>query len=121
MSRPLFRGLRPPRAPGELRARVLAACADAASAESADGLLDRLWQSRVARRAWLAAVVVLVLANLAVRRPPLDGGRRGAAPVAASVELRHEIGLSPWWWPGAGGATWAELGAAEGWPGLEID
>ena len=115
-----FTSLRPPRAPAELRGRVLAACREAA-AEKAQGLLDRIWQSRQMRRAWLVVVIVLWLANLAVLPSPDGGGEPRVSTVAARAELAEELGLARWWWPAAGSTRWADIGPAGSWSALEID
>jgi hypothetical protein len=93
-----FSSLRPPRAPAELRSRVLAALSEVALTEEGEGLLDRLWQSRRARLAWLVVMVVLAMANLAVWQPPVVRGGTRASSVAVDAELREEVGLPGWWW-----------------------
>lgn len=85
MSGPPFSGLRPPPAPAGLRERVLAAWAEA-HAGGPPALLDRLWWSRRARRAWLLAVAALICANLVVLAPR-DQGRIGRGPAVAPPQL----------------------------------
>ncbi len=58
----LFAGLRPPRPGDAVRERVLAAAARVAA--PAPGWIDRLWESREARRAWRIAAVLLLGAHL---------------------------------------------------------
>lgn len=117
MSEVPFSGLRPPRAPAELRGRVLAACAETAARGESDGFLDLLWRSRGARWAWLILVATLLSANLVALRPPAgdSAARRGrlAAGFAASLD-----DAMPGWWRARGLApTWADLGPAPGPPG----
>lgn len=69
-----LRGLRPPPPPVALRTATLAA-AELARAAGAPppvrpALIDRLWESRPLRWAWLAAVAALLAGHLALRPPP---------------------------------------------------
>lgn len=109
MSGAPFSGLRPPRAPAELRERVLAACAAAAPAGAPPALLDRLWWSRRARRAWLLAVAALICANLVVLAPR-DRGHTRRAPALAPLPL--DLGLR--WQAPAPGPVWAQHLAGNG-------
>lgn len=115
-----FSSLRPPRAPAELRGRVLAACREAA-AEVAEPLLDRLWRSRPLRRAWLVTVAALAMANLAVLPASPDRGAIRSSAGVAQSRLSEELGLQRWWWASGGPTTWSDLGPAGDWPGLELD
>ena len=121
MSRSPFTRLRPPRVPAELRDRVLTACREAAAAEGSERLLDRLWRSHWARRAWLVCVAVLILGNLAVlRSQTVRGGARISSP-STPAELWEEVGLPRRWQPRTRHATWADRGLADDWSNLEIE
>lgn len=89
MTRSAFTGMRPPRAPRELRSRVFAACARVG--EPGRHPLDRVWDSTVARWAW-ALSVFLLIAALAARAPEPPTRQ-------ASDEFLTEIGEPG---PGAG-------------------
>lgn len=104
-----FSGLRPPRAPAELRERVLAACAAEAPAGVPPSLLDRLWWSRRARRAWLLALAALICANLVVLAPR-DRGRIRRAPAV----VPRQLDLALRWQAPAPGPVWAEHLAGSG-------
>lgn len=78
----LLRGLKPTGAPADLRARVLDAARAAALAPEAPrrSWVDRLWESRHARRAWAACVTLLVLGHWA-----LSLARAPAGPSAPEI------------------------------------
>lgn len=76
-----FPGLEPPEPDPRLRSRVLRAAWQAA-AEARTGalarLVDRLWENRALRLAWLTAVVALLLLNATFDTGTIGGN--GAAP-----------------------------------------
>jgi hypothetical protein len=79
-SRP-FRGLRAPRAPEALRERALDAARRAMDAPPAT-LWERAWESRAARLAWAASVLLLLGGHAALSLWP-----RGAAARAGDSPL----------------------------------
>jgi hypothetical protein len=78
-----FPRLRPPKAPKALKERVLRAAGEVpVSATEPLGIIDRIWESRAWRWAWVGAVAALLCAHVvllgAESRPPVaadDGGR----------------------------------------------
>ena len=63
-----LRGLRPPRAPLELALRIRSG-ARQAKPESPGNWVDRLWENRRLRLAWLITIGVLLALDLALSRP----------------------------------------------------
>ena len=59
----LIEGLEPPRAPTDLRTRVLAAARERLETESPD-VWSRIWDHRGIRLAWAATVVLLLAGNV---------------------------------------------------------
>jgi hypothetical protein len=89
-------GLRPPGAPPELKARVLAAARQAVTAGDEPSLWDVLWESRPARAGWAAASLALILGHLLL--PPLVGRAVPGVPeqggtAAIPPELEEELEL----------------------------
>ncbi len=122
MSAAPFRGLRPPLPPAELRGRVLAACHAVLAAEARPDLVDRLWLSRAARAAWLAAVLVLLAANLMVAWTPAGGDGELRGTPSAYRWASEEVDLRPLpWRPRPERSTWATFrhGARPPLPELE--
>lgn len=58
-----FRGMRPPRAPSDLRQRVLRAATDTLELEPSQTIWDRMWESRMVGRSWATATLGLLLAH----------------------------------------------------------
>ena len=74
-------GLRVPRAPSELRERVLRA---AGRVEGSRGIWDRLWESRPLRLAWAVTTIGLLLANAALSLAP------GPSPQTNRASMREQ-------------------------------
>ena len=79
-----FAGLRPPGAPAGLKNRVLERCAQIQS-DGDQHLLDRLWENRPARLAWLASVVLLTALLAARTLPGPPAQRSEPSPLAATL------------------------------------
>ena len=84
--RDLFRGQRVPRAPAELRQRVLRAATDAMTPDEPQSIWDRIWESRALGRSWATVTLGLLVAHAALAlvsdSPDSTGDLR-------SVERRH--------------------------------
>ena len=75
----IFGALRAPRAPEELKNRVLNAAATALDERSERTLWEVLWESRAARLAWAGATLVLIVAHVGLSLP---WGSRPSCPPA---------------------------------------
>lgn len=72
-----FAGLRPVPPPGELRGRVLIAATHArAEARERAHWIDRVWESRMLRLIWSAALFGALFGHLAVERAAESAARR---------------------------------------------
>jgi hypothetical protein len=88
---PLPPTLAPPAPSPDLRRRVLTAARAAWSVGRAPDLWDRLWTNRTARLAWAAAVLALVVGNLALPGLHRDRPVAGALSVAAVAAGQDEV------------------------------
>jgi hypothetical protein len=81
-----FRGMRAPRAPSDLRQRVLHAATDALELEEPQTIWDRIWESRAAGRSWATLTLALLVAHvgLALVTDPANSARD-----LRSAERRH--------------------------------
>lgn len=78
-------GLRPPRAPSELAAKVLTAATRALD-EPSPTIWNRLWSSRPLRLGWGVATLALILAHLGLSVAPFGShGSRQARVGAGNV------------------------------------
>ena len=78
-----------PEPPSTLRDEVLTQARRAFGSEPAPSSIDRVWESRAARCAWSAAVIVSLLL-LITWNPPLPG-TSPSAPIETISPLDHEI------------------------------
>lgn len=61
--RDLFRGMRAPRTPSDLRQRVLRAATGALESEEPQTIWDRIWESRAVGRSWATVTLGLLVAH----------------------------------------------------------
>jgi len=84
--RDLFGGQRVPRAPADLRQRVLRAATDAMTREEPPSIWDRIWESRALGRSWATVTLGLLVAHAALA---LLSDSPDSAGDLRSVERRH--------------------------------
>ncbi len=94
----LLAAIEEPEPPRGLRGLALAGAAAAGARTPAVDAWRRLWESRLLRLAWAAAVVLLVAANLALRtgsraRPPASPAAAAAQERAGLKELQAVVEL----------------------------
>lgn len=85
MNSAVFRNLVSPSVPGDLRARVLAACRLADAGERRHWI-DRIWESPQLRLAWALTMLVLLFSSIASERSAQVASPRFAPVASAGVE-----------------------------------
>jgi hypothetical protein len=93
MSSDLFRGTRPPRAPADLRERVLLAAR--AAAREASAAARPWWGFTRLDLAWAAGLLALVLCHalLSLSKGPSPATPASSAAIAQQRQLERELGL----------------------------
>jgi len=65
----IFGAFRAPRVPEDLKRKILDAGGEAIDRPSDTTLWDVLWESRVARAAWIATTLILIVAHIGISFP----------------------------------------------------
>lgn len=88
-----LRDLRVPTAPSELRHRVIGAARAAFERPAPPPWWDRIWESRTARLAWSAAVLLLIAGHLAFGSRVPNRAQPRVADRSETEAVREEIAL----------------------------
>jgi hypothetical protein len=91
-----FRGLRVPRAPADLRQRVLRAVAEAMEQEDPMTIWERVWESRALGRAWVSVTLALLVAHAGltlISRTPAGRGDPRSVDRRLARETRELLDL----------------------------
>ncbi len=92
--RDVFTTLGAPRAPDNLKQRVLDAASEALKAAPGWSLWDLLWESRPLRVTWAVAIVGLVVANIVISFPATPQPRAKTATLRGEFkDLQRELDL----------------------------
>lgn len=92
--REILGAFRTPRAPQDLRRRVLDAGGEAIDRPPETTIWDALWESRVARAAWVVATLALIAAHIGISFPEDSRVAATRAPTRNQMDdLRGELDL----------------------------